>query len=540
MSGDASISIVSWNLNGIDNCHKKGGLAALMNRWSQKHHQLPDIICVQETKLTHAAYKNRKTSGWWCFVEEKGYDQFHSFCGGDESRSRMGVWGAATFVKRKCRESRAGWDEPKMLESSSIGRVVITHHGNFVVFNLYVPCFNSAGCKNDTRFDEFIKAEQIMTKVRSYQLEGLHVLLVGDLNVFRAIDEDAYGKDGSLLHWYDLSARTIDKSARSWWLEGYLLCDCCGLGLCDVFRELNPTKRVGSVRGFDTENEAQSFTFDVRIDFILSSFAPPPGVLRQHKKHTRVITMGAGHGNEAAHLSLDEGSELGDRAAGGDRGELVEMGYSERGEKGQQSENKKRSDKRKPKGIDVVAIDVEAVYVREGRKPTKGVDIVDVDELQHHKNANTVVTTASSTSSSSSATANANVRQLQLHKLHDDEEDNFDRIAKLINKIKNENGLSNANEGKGKGVWFCDIWEHLSPFQQHSFSDHAPVVAFIPIPAEVSSLYCLRFALLSTLLSAVLSTFLDLLSTRLFSLSRLCSLHVLLLSTPLLFSTQSL
>lgn len=66
----------------------------------RNNHERPDIICVQETKLSTEKFAARESERWSNFFDHLGYDGFFSCATGDPLRESQGVWGTATFVKR--------------------------------------------------------------------------------------------------------------------------------------------------------------------------------------------------------------------------------------------------------------------------------------------------------------------------------------------------------------------------------------------------------------------------------------------------------
>ena len=108
--------ILCWNVNGIRAAEKKGFLA-----WLQQ--ESPDILCLQETKAQagEISPELQQPPGYytyWNFPERKGYS------------------GVATFAKEKPTKVSNGFGIKKF---DVEGRVIITQHPKFTLFNVYFP-----------------------------------------------------------------------------------------------------------------------------------------------------------------------------------------------------------------------------------------------------------------------------------------------------------------------------------------------------------------------------------------------------------------
>eukprot|EP00755_Sulcionema_specki_P033159 Sspe_Gene.100163::Locus_74888_Transcript_1_1_Confidence_1.000_Length_962::g.100163::m.100163 len=165
------LHVVSWNVAGWDTClrsliKRHGSLTA----WVERHRI--DILCLQEVKLSEETLEAKGRSQY----SLPGYHAFFACCSG--SGQRRGLNGVATFareglVRRAC---------PTPLGSTELdqeGRCLMTDHGAFVIFNVYVPnSGNTSRLPYKMRFlrclDEAMKAQRRL---------GKHVVLVGDLNI---------------------------------------------------------------------------------------------------------------------------------------------------------------------------------------------------------------------------------------------------------------------------------------------------------------------------------------------------------------------
>ncbi|MGF2616024.1 exodeoxyribonuclease III [Rossellomorea vietnamensis] len=147
------MKLVSWNVNGIRACVKKGFLDFF-------HETDADIFCIQESKLQEGQISLELESyhQYWNYAERKGYS------------------GTAVFTKEKPLSISYGIGEE---ESEPEGRSITLEFEKFFLLNVYTP--NS---KRDlTRLADRLNWEE---RVRSYikELDAVKpVIYCGDLNV---------------------------------------------------------------------------------------------------------------------------------------------------------------------------------------------------------------------------------------------------------------------------------------------------------------------------------------------------------------------
>ena len=108
--------IVSWNVNGIRACSKKGF-------WEFFRKSSSDIFCIQETKahteqLEPSHVHPKSYHSFWSLSEVSGYS------------------GTATFSKTKPQSASY---EMGIYKFDREGRFVITDHGRFLLLNIYFP-----------------------------------------------------------------------------------------------------------------------------------------------------------------------------------------------------------------------------------------------------------------------------------------------------------------------------------------------------------------------------------------------------------------
>ncbi|MFC5614236.1 exodeoxyribonuclease III [Metabacillus niabensis] len=147
------MKLVSWNVNGIRACVRKGFLDYF-------HEVDADFFCIQESKLQEGQID----------LELKGYYQYWNYA------LRKGYSGTAIFTKHKPLSVSYGVGD---LETEEEGRIITLEYNNFYLATVYTP--NS---KRDlARLGERLEWED---KIREYLVEldsKKPVILCGDLNV---------------------------------------------------------------------------------------------------------------------------------------------------------------------------------------------------------------------------------------------------------------------------------------------------------------------------------------------------------------------
>ena len=150
------MKLVSWNVNGVRAATKKGLLD-----WLEK--ESPDILCIQETKA-HVDQLNSE------ILEDHGY---HAFW---HSGERRGYSGVATFCKEEPLYVQEGLGIDRFDKE---GRVLITEHENFLLYNIYFP----NGQKDEIRLQYKLDFYDELLPIINDQVEsGNNVIVAGDWN----------------------------------------------------------------------------------------------------------------------------------------------------------------------------------------------------------------------------------------------------------------------------------------------------------------------------------------------------------------------
>lgn len=145
--------IVSWNVNGLRACVRKG----FLDYFNEIN---ADIFCVQEVKLQAGQIELDlpEYHQYWNYAERKGYS------------------GTAVFTKEKPLSAKYGLGENT---SQAEGRVITLEYDHFFLVNVYTPNSQRSLARLDIRLaweDEFFEHLQKLDAKKP-------VILCGDLNV---------------------------------------------------------------------------------------------------------------------------------------------------------------------------------------------------------------------------------------------------------------------------------------------------------------------------------------------------------------------
>lgn len=202
------IKLVSWNVNGIRACHKKGFIESMRTID-------PDIIGLQEIKATEDQIPTEIDS-------LAGYQNLY------HPADRKGYSGTAVFSKLPILEYSVGINNPV---HEGEGRVITIKYEKFYLINVYTP--NS---KSDlARLDNRQEWDQAFFEYIVELEKELPVIVCGDLNVahkeidlanpktnhFSAgfTDEERAGFQKYMDHGFVDTFRVFDQSPHkySWW-----------------------------------------------------------------------------------------------------------------------------------------------------------------------------------------------------------------------------------------------------------------------------------------------------------------------------------
>ena len=192
------MKLISWNVNGIRAAVKKGFLQFLED-------ENPDILCIQETK----ANKEQLTSE---ILNDHGYYTFW------HSGDRKGYSGVATFCKHQPLYVQEGLGVEKYDKE---GRVLITEHDNFLLYNIYFP----NGQKNDERLKYKLDFYDDLLPIINDQVNsGNNVIVAGDWNTAHLpIDLARPNENKNTSGFMPIEREKIDLYISNAWIDTFRL-----------------------------------------------------------------------------------------------------------------------------------------------------------------------------------------------------------------------------------------------------------------------------------------------------------------------------
>ena len=221
------MKLISWNVNGIRACVKKGFLDYFNDIDA-------DIFCLQETKLQEGQID----------LELEGYEQYWNYA------VKKGYSGTAIFTKQKPIEVKYGLG---IEEHDQEGRVITLEFEEFYLVNVYTPNSQSELARLNYRmnwedtFREYLK-----------DLDNIKpVILCGDLNVaHKEIDLK--------------NPKTNRKNAGFTDEERNKMTELLESGFIDSFRYLYPEKE-GAYSWWSYMRKARENNSGWRIDYFIVS-----------------------------------------------------------------------------------------------------------------------------------------------------------------------------------------------------------------------------------------------------------------------------
>lgn len=234
------MKIITWNVNGIRAVAKKGFLPFITR-------EAPDVLCLQETKA-HAAQVEPEVRmpngyvGTWAESVRKGYSGVATFIAPALAKRAPNLMPTAV---------RASIGIP---EYDQEGRVVVSDHGDFLLYNIYFP--NGGSGDERHQFKQKFLAD-LNEVLRADLSRGREVIVVGDYNVaHREIDV------------YDpvrLAAESGFLPEERAWFDRFL-----DLGFVDCFRHFYPNEK-GAFTWWSYVERARMVNRGWRIDYVCVS-----------------------------------------------------------------------------------------------------------------------------------------------------------------------------------------------------------------------------------------------------------------------------
>ena len=190
------MKLYSWNVNGIRAAEKKGFL-----NWLDEVQ--PDILCVQETKANIDQLGSS-------LIKDHGY---HTFW---HSAEKAGYSGVATFSNEKPHFVQKGLGIDRF---DSEGRVLISEHDNFLLYNIYFP----NGQKDDIRLNYKLDFYDELLPIINEQVEsGVNVIVTGDWNTaHHPIDLARPKENVKTSGFMPIEREKLDEYIESGWVDTF-------------------------------------------------------------------------------------------------------------------------------------------------------------------------------------------------------------------------------------------------------------------------------------------------------------------------------
>eukprot|EP00743_Colponemidia_sp_Colp-15_P011601 GILK01012994.1.p1 GENE.GILK01012994.1~~GILK01012994.1.p1 ORF type:complete len:460 (+),score=50.17 GILK01012994.1:38-1381(+) len=272
-----AMRIVTWNVNGLKRLLtvRQKSLRALLDELNA------DIVCFQETKLQPSQLDE-------AIVNVGGYEGFFSF-----SRTKKGYSGVATYCRSNAlplaaEEGFSGhltkspshinevhrhniaaegevetmFSEQKLEALDVEGRCLITHHGSFVLLNVYLPAIYASVATYRHQFKAELCA-LVKSRCESLVAKGHPLIVVGDINTAHRM-MDHCDPRGSMREYH---VTDFNDTPQRRWLTSFL--QEGGGHFIDVFRYFHPSE----LRAYTvwTSEEKRQRNYGTRVDYILAT-----------------------------------------------------------------------------------------------------------------------------------------------------------------------------------------------------------------------------------------------------------------------------
>ncbi len=247
------MKLVSWNVNGVRACHKKGCFEWFFN--SQ-----PDVFCIQETKASPEQFPDDMK------IPHGYYSYFES------SRVKKGYSGVAVYSKEEPDEVRYGLGAE---EFDGEGRCVGVRFGDLWLFNVYFP--NGGGGEHRIKF-KLAYYDLFLKNIEKLRKAGKSIIFCGDINTaHHEIDLARPKENEKNTGFLPIERAWLDKLEK--------------LGYIDTFRYFHPDKK-GAYTYWDQKTFARERNVGWRIDYF---FVSPNLEKRLTSAHIFDTVLGSDH-----------------------------------------------------------------------------------------------------------------------------------------------------------------------------------------------------------------------------------------------------
>ncbi|KAB2879329.1 exodeoxyribonuclease III [bacterium] len=218
--------ILSWNVNGLRAVSKKGFL-----QWFAQ--ASPDVLCLQEIKAQTDQLDES-------LLHPDGYEGYFN------SAERKGYSGVATYCAKKPVDFKNGFGIAKF---DSEGRVLMTDHGDFLLFNIYFPNGKMRQERLDYKMEFY---EEVLKYFESLRKKGKKLVICGDYNTAHKEIDLARPKENEKISGFLPMERA--------WMDTLV-----AHGFVDTFRQFN--KEPEQYTWWDMQTFARQRNVGWRIDY---------------------------------------------------------------------------------------------------------------------------------------------------------------------------------------------------------------------------------------------------------------------------------
>ncbi len=189
------MKLMSWNVNGLRACQKKG----FLNFFEREK---PDILCLQETKAQLEQLDQ-------ILINPMSYESYWT-----SASTRKGYSGVVTYTHLPVSGVNHGIGIKKFDEE---GRFIITEIGDILLYNVYFP-------NGSAREERHLFKQEFLRKFLRHLMKNLatgrKIIVVGDYNVAHK-DIDVYDP-------IRLSKESGFLPEEQQWFSDFLGCGLCG------------------------------------------------------------------------------------------------------------------------------------------------------------------------------------------------------------------------------------------------------------------------------------------------------------------------
>lgn len=235
----STITLLSWNVNGIRAVAKKGFL-----EWLES--ASPDILCVQETKANEQQLSPE-------LLSPVGYRSYWS------SALKKGYSGVAVYTRTEPIHVDTSLGIPRFDEE---GRVLQLEFEAFTLLNVYFPNGKSGSDRLAFKMDFY---DAFLDRVEELRKQNKPLVFVGDVNTAHSEIDLARPKENEKVSGFLPTERA--------WIDTVI-----ARGYVDTFRKLHPEEVKYS--WWDLKSRARERNVGWRIDYIFATEDLLPAIKR--------------------------------------------------------------------------------------------------------------------------------------------------------------------------------------------------------------------------------------------------------------------